>query len=301
MPSFSRGISAAGFRYTLVDYEGFRGATAPLQEGGFAPIHGPVSGLAAFVAHPDMHRWSGVQETSPIAWYRQVGPGDLPGSHGGDWSGARETCAGVLKSRYQSQSARDAAKQHALGWWSFQRERLRRASKHTSTPAHGTLVLDASALTQSWWEGPHFLEHVLRISTEDKSVHLVGLDARLEHAPRNQVAWPGPVLATESSTEILPYALPRIAACAQRISALLNTDLSEEDAEGQSRLLLSLNAYVSAQDALAEDSRRAMERIRLVSDWVTEQSSKTQSDVGALSAFAIDVFVADDLQHLVLT
>jgi methyl-accepting chemotaxis protein len=109
------------------------------------------------------------------------------------------------------------------------------------------------------------------------------------------------VLATESSTEILPYALPRISACAQRISALLNTDLAEQDAEGQSRLLRLLNAYVSAQDALSEDSRRAMERIRLVSDWVVEQSSNTQCDVGALSAFVIDVFVADDLQHLVLT
>ena len=300
MPSFSRGIADAGFRYTVIGAPGFRGATAPLQDGVFSPVHGTVSGLAAFVAHPDMHRWSGYSENHPQYAYRQRAPGALPSWPGAQWSGARHTGPGPIKARYDIKAAQNAAHEHALGWWLFQRERLRRASKHLAQPAHGTLVLPAQQLTQDWYEGSAFLEQLGQISHRAKGLKWVGLNERMDTRPRQQVAWPGPVLGRVSIHTILPYALPRIALAGHRVSQWLNTDMTHSDAADRKRLLVILNAFVMSQDALGEDTRRAMERIRLCCDLIMSAQLDTVFEDDVMSTFGRVLFHEDDLAHLAL-
>ena len=300
MPSFSRGIADAKYQYTVVDEAGFRGATAPLQDGVYAPIHGAVTGLAAFVSHHDMHRWSGVTDVNPLAFYRERSPGHLPSWTGARWSGARLTDAGMIKARYEIDAARSAATEHAAGWWFFQRDRLHRAAKHMDQRPHGTLVLSALELTQEWAEGLLFVAEIARLSHAHTGLKMVGLSARLRAQPRHQVAWPGPVVNPTSARSILPYALPRIAGAGRTISELLNQDFTQTESAYRQGVVAALNAFVLSHAALDADDRSSMERIRQYSDVFRRAVDQGSPRFEGVVADKIAPFVEDDLTDLAL-
>ena len=76
--------------------------------------------------------------------------------------------------------------------------------------------------------------------------------------------------------------------------------MTHSDAADRKRLLVILNAFVMSQDALGEDTRRAMERIRLCCELIMSAQLDTVFEDDVMSTFGRVLFHEDDLAHLAL-
>lgn len=186
-PRFEADLAAAGVRYTVLDAHGIELARPRPPLGIAAPIVGP-SGVAFFARDPDSARdvWSREHgypgDPTYREFYRDVGF-DLPeeallgelGPHGTRVSTGLKLhrITGVdEKAPYDPEAAATLARQHARDFLAG-REAIAR-----ELPGRAPLLIapfDAELFGHWWFEGPIFLEEVLRALSA--SAHAGGLQA----------------------------------------------------------------------------------------------------------------------------
>jgi 1,4-alpha-glucan branching enzyme len=208
-PRLEPDLAAAGVRYTVLDAHGLLLASPRPLAGVHAPVIGP-GGVAFFARDPDAARdvWSRQSGYPGDPWYREfyrdVGF-DLPedalegeiGPHGARvMTGLklhRITGPGSHKDPYDPGAAAARAGEHARH---FLEKRTTIARDAATASAHPILVapFDAELFGHWWFEGPQFLDQVLR--GLDASARAGGLEATtlggyLARFPEAAVAQPG--------------------------------------------------------------------------------------------------------------
>jgi len=206
-PGLDEILKECGIRYFFVDTHGILNATPRPRYGVFAPVYCPT-GVAAFGRDMESSRqvWS-AQEGYPGDWhyrdfYRDIGFDlDLdyikPYLHGGVtrvFTGIkyyRITGPGHDKQPYDPQAALRRAEIHA-GNFMFNRERqIEFLSEFLGRKPIVVAPYDAELFGHWWFEGPQWLELVIRKSAFDQTVfELTTPTEYLSNHPRCQVAVP---------------------------------------------------------------------------------------------------------------
>ncbi len=215
-PRLGPELAAAGVGYTILDAHGIDLAHPRPPSGVLAPVLGP-SGVAFFARDPEAARdvWSrqGGYPGDPAyrEFYRDVGfdlpEGELLGELGPDGTRLmtglkpyRITGPGPHKEPYDPETALTRAREHAHHFVA-KREALARGRRRSrgrlfrrrSPPPILVAPFDAELFGHWWFEGPDFLEHVLRAldaSARDGYVSAITLGGYLERFPDVAVAEP---------------------------------------------------------------------------------------------------------------
>jgi 1,4-alpha-glucan branching enzyme len=205
-PGVDRLLSEQGIRYTILETHGVTRASSRPHYGVYAPIVCP-SGVAVFGRDPDSSRqvWSsaegypgdydyrefyrdighdldfeyikpyihpaGIRLDTGLKYYRITGPGNHKEPYRPDWA--------------ERKAATHAA--HFLG------ERVRQIENLSASMDRKPLVVapyDAELFGHWWFEGPRWLEYVIRLIAEQHTVRLTTLSEYLDEYPANQPATP---------------------------------------------------------------------------------------------------------------
>jgi 1,4-alpha-glucan branching enzyme len=202
-------LAAAGVRYTILDAHGLELARPRPPTGVLAPVLGP-GGVAYFARDPAAAR---------DVWSRQVGyPGDptyrefyrdvgfdlpeaeLLGEVGPNGTRLmtglklhRITGPGPHKEPYDPAAALSRAREHARHFVEKREAMARAASVGAGAPPILVAPFDAELFGHWWFEGPEFLEHVLRAlhaSEQAGGVGAITLGGYLDRFPEIPVAEP---------------------------------------------------------------------------------------------------------------
>jgi 1,4-alpha-glucan branching enzyme len=205
-PGADRLLCEQGIRYTILETHGVTRASSRPKYGVYAPIMCP-SGVAVFGRDPDSSRqvWSstegypgdydyrefyrdvghdldfdyiqpyihpdGIRLDTGLKYYRITGPGDHKEPYRPDWA--------------EQKAAIHA--EHFLG------ERIRQVKNLGASMDRKPLVVapyDAELFGHWWFEGPRWLEYLIRLVSEQSTVRLATLSEYLDEYPANQVATP---------------------------------------------------------------------------------------------------------------
>ena len=195
-----------GIRYTILETHGVSRASSRPKYGVYAPIMSP-SGVHFFGRDPDSSRqvWSstdgypgdydyrefyrdigydldldyiqpyihpdGIRHDTGLKYYRITGPGDHKEPYRPDW-------------------AEQKAASHAAH---FLAERTRQVKSLSASMDRRPLVVapyDAELFGHWWFEGPRWLEYLIRRVNEQDTLRLITLSEYLDEYPANQVATP---------------------------------------------------------------------------------------------------------------
>jgi 1,4-alpha-glucan branching enzyme len=208
-PRIGLDLAAAGVRYTILDAHGVELARPRPPSGVLAPVLGP-GGVAFFARDPEAARdvWSrrGGYPGDPCyrEFYRDVGfdlpPGELAGELGPEGTRLmtglkpyRITGPGPHKEPYDPGAAEARAREHARHFVT-KREGIAGATVDGGRlPPVLVAPFDAELFGHWWFEGPAFLEHVLRgldASARAGGIGSVTLGGYLERFPELPVAEP---------------------------------------------------------------------------------------------------------------
>ena len=195
-----------GIRYSIVETHGITRASSRPQYGVYAPIMSP-SGVAVFGRDPDSSRqvWSsvegypgdydyrefyrdigydldfdyirpyihpeGIRHDTGLKYYRITGPGDHKEPYRPDWA--------ELKAAEHAQ--------HFLG------ERIRQVENLRASMDRKPMVVapyDAELFGHWWFEGPRWLDYLIRFIAEQDTIRLATLSEYLDEYPVSQIATP---------------------------------------------------------------------------------------------------------------
>jgi 1,4-alpha-glucan branching enzyme len=185
-PGLDRLLREAGLRYFFVDTHAIEHATPQPRRGWYAPLHTPY-GVAAFARDPDSSSqvWSSVQgypgDFDYREYYRDIGfdleedyiapyihPSGLRVHTGLKYH--RITGKDVPKEIYNPDWAREKAAVHA-GNFMFNRERqVESAASWLDRKPLVVATYDAELFGHWWYEGPQFLDYLLRKVACDSEV-----------------------------------------------------------------------------------------------------------------------------------
>lgn len=207
-PGVDQYLKEAGIRYFFTDTHGVLNATPRPRYGGFAPIYCPNSGVAAFARDQDSSKqvWSSIEgypgDTIYREFYRDVGY-DLDLDYIGPYvqpDGTRKN-TGIKYYRitgktdqklpYDPYWARQRAAEHA-GNFMFNREKqVEHLFGIMGRPPIVVSPYDAELFGHWWFEGPWFIDYLIRKSVHDQDVFKMTTPAEyLENNPTQQVATP---------------------------------------------------------------------------------------------------------------
>jgi 1,4-alpha-glucan branching enzyme len=202
-------LKEAGIKFFFVDSHGILFASKRPREGVFAPIVTPTS-VAAFGRDIESSRsvWS-AQEGYPgdpryREYYRDIGF-DLDAEYLRTYiheSGLRvatgfkyHSITGKVdlreKAAYSETAAREAAAEHASHFVFSRQQQALHLSSLMERPPIIVAPYDAELFGHWWYEGPNFLDAVVRkIHTDQEDIELITPSMYLERHPENQVATP---------------------------------------------------------------------------------------------------------------
>ncbi|MDX2174860.1 MAG: 1,4-alpha-glucan branching protein domain-containing protein [Candidatus Sumerlaeia bacterium] len=207
-PGVDAYLKEAGISYFFVDSHGLLFANKRPRYGVFAPIQTPL-GVSAFARDVESSRsvWSAAEgypgDPRYREYYRDIGFDlDLdyirPYIHE---SGIR-TATGIKyyrisgtrdlhdKQPYRRAEALQAADEHAADFlFNRQHQSLHLASLMDRPPII-VAPYDAELFGHWWYEGPEFLDRLIRRTAEQDDIELITPSGYLERYPRNQVAMP---------------------------------------------------------------------------------------------------------------
>jgi len=196
-----------GLKYFLTDTHGVLYASHRPRYGVFAPIYCP-SGVAAFGRDPESSRqvWS-MREGYPgdydyREYYRDIGfdldydyvrpyihPDGFRTSTGFKYH--RITGPDNNKDYYQPDRAREKAAVHAGNFLFNRQHQVGWLAGYMDRPVLITAPYDAELFGHWWFEGPYWLEYLVRKLVYDQSdLELITPSTYLERQPTNQVATP---------------------------------------------------------------------------------------------------------------
>lgn len=242
-------LQEANLRWFILDTHGLLHARPRPRYGVFAPVFTP-KGIAAFGRDFDSARqvWSR-QEGYPgdpryRDFYRDIGfdldfdyvKPHLPGAGERGFTGikyCRITGDGPKKEPYDRDAALQAAAGHAQHFLEARLTQLRRLSGVLDRPPMVLSPYDAELFGHWWYEGPEFLDHLVRKACNDQKVFaLITPTEYLQRHPTNQLAAPAAsswgeegywrVWLNESNEWIMPHlhvAQERMTHLARRFSS----------------------------------------------------------------------------------
>ncbi|MBV70166.1 MAG: hypothetical protein CMH52_02365 [Myxococcales bacterium] len=262
MPSFDAILDKAGIRYFLISSEAFSGASSKPVYGVLTPILSPNNRTIALAMDPKFEAWKQIGDERPDGHYRLSRIDSLLQSADQNWGGSKRSDG----SAYCHLAGVEAAKNQARSWWATQSERLEKCSRHTDQRLCFIGIIDAASVTEDWYEGLSFLRALSQFSHSDKSVKLVGVSRHLDHVKRVQIARLSPVISAARSPTLLPYFAPRIELAAWKVKRL--AEACSENSALTDRLVLVINALLSAQDALSSESSSSADCIRQCTQFI---------------------------------
>lgn len=209
-PPLDELLADAGLRWTLVEGHGLMGATPPAVYGTGRPVVTPA-GVAFFGrdAESSAEVWSNQTGYPGDPWYREfyrdVGF-DLPIEEVWPFlhrDGVRRglglklhriTGPGSLgeKAPYVPSAAAARAAAHAADFVQKRRATSARLGQAFGFAPHLMSPYDAELFGHWWWEGPRFLEEVLRLLARQEEIRLVTPGEHLEAFPVHQEVRPAP-------------------------------------------------------------------------------------------------------------
>jgi 1,4-alpha-glucan branching enzyme len=202
-------LADEGVRYFFIDSHGIRHARPRTPHDVYAPV-ACLNGVAAFGRDPESSHqvWSshGGYPGDPDyrEYYRDIGPSlpreelitifpvaDLDPSTGFKYH--RITGPGEHKEWYHPGRAADKARLHASDFLHKKIEQGRRLATGMKIPPVITAPFDAELFGHWWFEGPQFLEALLRLADQSQSLAMI--------TPSDYLArFPGPVTATPAAS-----------------------------------------------------------------------------------------------------
>jgi 1,4-alpha-glucan branching enzyme len=201
-------LQEAGLRWFILDSHGLLRARPQPRYALFAPIFTP-RGLAAFARDPESAKqvWSRHEgypgDPRYRDFYRDIGY-DLEYDYVRPYFAApdrsftgikyhRITGPGPEKQIYQRPAALDAAAEHAQHFLAARVAQIQRVEAIIKRPPLLVSPYDAELFGHWWFEGPEFLDSLVRkIPRDASSLSLLTAEEYLQRHPTNQVATPSP-------------------------------------------------------------------------------------------------------------
>ena len=206
VPGLDAFLAEQGIRYTILETHGITRASERPRYGVHAPLFCP-SGVAVFGRDPDSSRqvWSSVDgypgDFDYREFYRDIGY-DLDAEYikpyihpdgiriDTGFKYYRITGKGEAKEPYVPEWAEQKAEMHA---GHFLSERTRQVERLSGMMDRKPLILapyDAELFGHWWFEGPRWLEYLIRKTAEQDTIRLTTLSEYLADYPVNQTATP---------------------------------------------------------------------------------------------------------------
>jgi len=200
-------LAAEGIKYTILETHGITRADPRPGRGVYAPIACP-SGVAAFGRDPESSRqvWSSIDGYPGDRDYREyyrdiaydldldyIGPYIHPAGIRLDtgFKYYRVTGPGARKKVYVPEWARQKAELHASHFVSARHRQVDHLATVMDRPPLVVAPYDAELFGHWWYEGPIWLEHVVRkMASRPDAVRLVTLSDYLEEQPATEVSTP---------------------------------------------------------------------------------------------------------------
>jgi 1,4-alpha-glucan branching enzyme len=208
-PGLDEVLADEGIRFTVLDTHGLLNGSVPPRYGVYAPVYTP-SGVAAFGRDPESSRQVWSAETGYPGdfvyrdFYRDIGF-DIPLEDLGDvahpdgirlFTGIkyhRITHSQGLENKdlYNPSAALEKAAEHAGNFMFNRQHQIGHLSSVMDRPPVIVAPYDAELFGHWWFEGPDFLEMLMRkIHYDQGTVHTATLAEVLRSSPRNQVILP---------------------------------------------------------------------------------------------------------------
>ena len=190
-PGIETALGAAGCRHTLVDAHGFFAAEPAPRFGCFAPVD-LGNGVAAYARDPAPARevWSPTEGFPADASCR-----DFHQADGAGWTALkcrRVTGATGPKDYYDPVAAAHKTALQAAQFVESRIAQFRFAASRMDRPPVIVAAYDAELFGHWWFEGPSFIEQVLRLCAQRRGeIETIGLGAHLERFGTAQRAMPG--------------------------------------------------------------------------------------------------------------
>jgi 1,4-alpha-glucan branching enzyme len=205
-PDLEEALAAQGFRYFVVDTHGLLNASERPWHGIAAPLACP-NGVAAFARDPDSSRqvWSAREGYPGDPWYREFHrdlafdrpPEELEDFLLPDGSPVhtgikyfRVTHQGRYKQPYEPARARERVGAHAEDFLSKRLAALRTLASRMERPPLLLAPYDAELFGHWWYEGPQWLEQLIRKIHRQDEVELISPFDYLQRHPKLQCAQP---------------------------------------------------------------------------------------------------------------
>ncbi len=204
-PGIDATLARAGFRWFVLETHGLTHASPAPVHGVYAPIACP-SGIAAFGRDPDSSRqvWSADDGYPGDPWYRDFHADiglELDADYLGPYvpSGCRAhtglkyrrvTGATERKEPYEAARAAERVAVHAQHFVDARREQIRWLAERMDRPPVVVCPYDAELFGHWWFEGPAWLDHVLRRIADTPDLAACTPSDDLERHPVAQVATP---------------------------------------------------------------------------------------------------------------
>lgn len=206
-PGLEDFLQDAGIRYFFVDSHSLHNAGTPPRNGGYAPL-ACNNGVAAFARDP---------ESSEQVWSAEIGyPGDydyreyyrdigfdldedtigpyLPDAHIRAHTGIkyyRVTGKDQPKALYDPKQARAKARLHARDFIAKRRQQIDALAGWMDRTPHIVAPYDAELFGHWWFEGPYWLEQVLRLAADPaQGIETISCGDYLNRFPAQQTATP---------------------------------------------------------------------------------------------------------------
>jgi len=206
-PGLESFLKDAGIAYFFVDAHSLLNASQPPLNGVYAPL-ACANGVAAFARDPESSEqvWSSKLgypgDFDYREYYRDIGfdldldyigpyilDGQIRANTGIKYY--RVTGENQPKAIYQPKQARAKAKLHALDFIQKRQQQIDALSGRMDRPPHVVAPYDAELFGHWWFEGPYWLEQVLRIASEaSNGIQTISCGDYLKQAPPPQVATP---------------------------------------------------------------------------------------------------------------
>lgn len=206
-PGLETRLREAGIGYFFVDSHGILDASESPRHGVYAPLD-CGNGVIAFGRDPACSQqvWSAEQgypgDADYREYYRDVGF-DLPLDYIGPYilDGDIRVNTGIKyhrvtgntpnKDLYEPRRALVKARRHAEDFVDKRRRQIAALAAEMEQPPMIVAPYDAELFGHWWYEGPDWLEQVLRLAAEDGSgIETIGCDDYLQRCPRPQQALP---------------------------------------------------------------------------------------------------------------
>nr|MBO2469637.1 DUF1957 domain-containing protein [Bacillota bacterium] len=198
-PGLDRVLRDFGIRYTFVDAHALRCAVPAPPHDVYAPVETP-EGVVMFARDPEASAqvWSNVAgypgDPDYREYYRDIGyerpqayldrflqPAGVRAPTGIKYW--RVTGRGEEKEPYAPERADAKARAHAAHFWQARRTQLAALAERMATPPIATVPFDAELFGHWWYEGPRFLDALLREAAGDGEVAFTTPSCFLERFP----------------------------------------------------------------------------------------------------------------------